>query len=595
MHASALLDVYEAGEPAAALHAAAARIAETLPLRAAFWIGAEEAEVIASWPTAIQPSAELREALLHSLRAEVFPLGSEFPADFARFPAADILLLPSGPRSEGCGAVGFVAERGSFGEELDGAFSVDGSRLGEDLDDWNRLGQAFAHVAKRSLRQRAAQAECDDLRQRVEESEALHTLGLAANRTLDPEEVFPLVARFTRTLLGAHYVVVHTEAAGYPNQATSVGLRDSSEARESDFFAERVMEARTILTAGCENAALPLEDLPFHAAQGMRCGLGVPLSLFGETFGALVVGYRRPYTPTPRDTRLALTLAGHAAVAISNARLHQTVAAQSAALQAALEELQRASETKQRFFAFINHELRTPLGAVIGYHSLMTKAGAGQLPEPLARYLGNAERSAQKLLVLVNDILDLSKLAAGKMEVAIGPCSMADVVQEVLATIQPLADSRGIRVAVPPPDELPRIRTDAHRLRQILLNLLSNAVKFTDAGEVTLSTHQPENEPDSGGFCSAPEGPWLEIRVADTGSGIAPENLERIFADFEQATGADAHRGTGLGLPISRRLAHLLGGELYVQSEVGLGSTFVLRLPGSVHARTEPEAAFAEA
>jgi signal transduction histidine kinase len=175
------------------------------------------------------------------------------------------------------------------------------------------------------------------------------------------------------------------------------------------------------------------------------------------------------------------------------------------------------------------------------------------------------------------------------MEVAITPCALTELVHEVCAAIQPLAESKGIRVAVPRAHELPRVSTDAHRLRQILLNLLSNAVKFTDTGEVTLRVVRVDRVAGRGGFDAEPGAGWIEIHVSDTGSGIAPENLERIFAEFEQVTGPDAHKGTGLGLPISRRLARLLGGDLSAESEIGVGSTFVLRLPGCVRSTAKPE------
>lgn len=575
MHASAILNVYEADDPAAALHAACARVGKDLPLRAAFWVDGEDREVIASWPGYLEPSDELRDALLHTLRTEVFPLGSEFPHDSERFPAADVLFLPLGPRTDRCGAAGFVADRGSFGEDLDDHFAPERGSLAEDLDGWTRLGEALARVARHHRETARAATECDDLRQRVEESEALHTLGLAANRTLNPDEVFALVARFTRTLLGAHYVVVHTRQDGELRCAASVGVRDAAECPPIDPFAERVVQARTVVTVG--GGAEPVGESAFHAAEGMRAGVGIPLSLFGETFGAIVVGYRRAYSPTPRDHRLALTLAGHAAVAISNARLHGALGDRSAALQLALDELQRLSQAKERFFASINHELRTPLSAVIGYQTLLLDGAAGELPERAIKYLGSSLRAAQNLLVLVNDILDLAKLAAGKMEVQLRPCALGEVVEEALATIRPLAEPKGIHVAVPSLEGLPPIETDPNRLRQILLNLLSNAVKFTEAGEVRLSATRLDA--GSGDADAERSRHWIEIRVSDTGAGISAEALPRIFEEFEQATANDAYCGTGLGLPISRRLARLLDGELWAESEVGAGSTFVLRLP----------------
>ncbi|MDP9348838.1 MAG: GAF domain-containing sensor histidine kinase, partial [Gemmatimonadota bacterium] len=412
-------------------------------------------------------------------------------------------------------------------------------------------------------------------------------LGLAANRTLNPDEVLNLVARFTRTLLGAHYVTVSTSAEGQIRTVAAVGLRAGA---RDDPFAARVVRAGKPLSVGTEGALLRVEDFSLHAEEGMKVGLGVPLSLFGETFGALVVGYRREYPLSPRDTRLALTLAGHAAVAISNARLHQEIAERSRELERAYEELRWSSQAKERFFASMSHELRTPLNAILGYQSLLLEEVAGPVPPGPRGFLERAQRATQNLLLLVNDVLDLSKIEAGKMEFVLRPVELREVVEDALASVEPLAGRKGIALRTPPLHSLPVVRTDADRVRQILVNLLSNAVKFTAEGEVTLAlagagTGAPWGAEEEGKPDAVPAR-WLEIRVSDTGPGIAPENRERIFHEFEQVVGATARGGTGLGLPISRKLARLLGGDLLVESEVGEGSTFILRLPASEMAGT---------
>ncbi|HEX5723983.1 MAG TPA: HAMP domain-containing sensor histidine kinase, partial [Longimicrobiaceae bacterium] len=442
--------------------------------------------------------------------------------------------------------------------------------LVRDPAAWRGVAAALARVHERDRALRQAQEERDTLRQRAEESEALHVLGLAANRTLDPDEVLTLVARFTRTLLGAHYVTVNTVAEGSLRTVASVGLRTPAAEAGDDPFAARVAAARKPLTLYADAATGEVSE-PFHAAEGMRVGLGVPLSLFGETFGALVVGYRRAYDLAPRDTRLALTLAGHAAVAISNARLHGALAERSGELERANEELRWSTEAKDRFFASVSHELRTPLNAILGYQTLLLDGVTGELPSTVRPFLEKAHRATQNLLHLVNDVLDLSKLDAGKMELVVQPVRIRAIVEEAVATVEPMAVGKGIEVEMPAPPALPLVATDADRVRQILVNLLSNAVKFTDEGKVTIQVvaDGPGDE----------RGRWLELRVADTGPGIAPENRERIFHEFEQILGATARGGTGLGLPIARRLARLLGGDILVESRLGAGSTFTLRLP----------------
>ena len=309
-----------------------------------------------------------------------------------------------------------------------------------------------------------------------------------------------------------------------------------------------------------------LAELELHRREEMRAGLGLPLSLFGETLGALCVGYRRDYAVQARDIRLALTLAGHAAVAISNARLHRALRERSRELERAYEELRWSAQARERFFAAMSHELRTPLSAVLGYQEILLEGLAGDLPEELRPHLASAQRAAETLLRLVNDVLDFSRLEAGKLEAEYQPVVLPALVEEALGSVQPMARSKGLRLETRLPPDLGAVETDPDRLRQILVNLLSNAVKFTPAGEVEVSA-------------ALLDGARLEIRVRDSGPGIAPDDQERIFHEFEQVAGVSARGGSGLGLAISRRLARLLGGELGVCSEPGAGSTFVLLLP----------------
>jgi signal transduction histidine kinase len=537
----ATLRIYESGDPAAALRALAA----AGPGRAV-WIG-PGGESAHAWPEGARVPPALATDALAGDAPRLRPLAD--PAESAG--GGEALLLPL----DGVGAVVLTGPAGTFGR----------------AEAWAPAAAALARLAERDRRVKELEAERDMLRQRAEESEALHVLGLAANRTLDPDEVLALVARFTRTLLGAHYVTVSTLAEGRIRTVAAVGLRAAE--RPDDPFAARVAEARKPLTLQADPATGAVPE-PFHAGEGMRTGLGVPLALFGETFGALVIGYRRPYDLAPRDTRLALTLAGHAAVAISNARLHGALAQRSGELERANEELRWTTEAKDRFFASMSHELRTPLNAILGYQDLLLGGVVGELPPQFRTFLEKAQRATRNLLHLVNDVLDLSKLEAGKMELVRAPARVRPILEEALATVEPQAALKGIALEVPLMPPVPLILTDADRVRQILINLLSNAVKFTDEGRVSVTVGTSGEGAGADG-----EGGWVEIRVADTGCGIAPADQERIFHEFEQIVGATSRGGTGLGLPISRKLARLLGGDLRVESEVGRGSAFTLRLP----------------
>ncbi|HET7274555.1 MAG TPA: GAF domain-containing protein, partial [Longimicrobiaceae bacterium] len=339
----ALLRMHESDDPPMAFRAVADALAETIPLRCALRVSLSDRSVSDTWPQAAEISTELIDTVAGVMRPEVFKLGSDLPLDAVRYPNTEMLLLPLRRHERHAATAILIADNGAFGQ---------------DLEPWDQLARALERFEERYRRMSKAEEECEQLRRRVEENEALHTLGLAANRTLNPEEVLSLVARFTRTLLGAHYVTVNTATDGKVETVASIGLR-TAHITEDYLFARRVVEAEKPLTVNGPEANFRAEDFPFHSAEGMRVGLGIPLALFGETFGALIVGYREEYPLTPRDTRLALTLAEHAAVAIGNARLHAAVEDRSKELERAYDELRRVSLAKESFFASINHELRT--------------------------------------------------------------------------------------------------------------------------------------------------------------------------------------------------------------------------------------------
>jgi signal transduction histidine kinase len=240
-------------------------------------------------------------------------------------------------------------------------------------------------------------------------------------------------------------------------------------------------------------------------------------------------------------------------------------------LQDRQNELEQAMVVRNRFYASMSHELRTPINAVIGYSTLMIDNIYGPLNEKQREGLQRTLRAARHLLELVNDVLDLSKIEAGKIELALQPVNIAGLIDDLFVTVRPLADEHGTTLTFKHPDEQLSIVTDPRRVRQILLNLLSNAIKFGRQKPIAVSCERE----DHGGI-------W--IKVEDHGEGISEENRNRIFEEFVQVS-ATQQVGTGLGLPISRRLAVLLDGSLDVESVEGEGSTFTLRLP----AEAEPK------
>ena len=247
-------------------------------------------------------------------------------------------------------------------------------------------------------------------------------------------------------------------------------------------------------------------------------------------------------------------------------------------------EAEAASRAKSEFLAIMSHELRTPLNAVLGYSELLELGISGPLTEKMREQVGRIRASAKHLLGLVNDILDLAKVEAGRLSVSTGPCSAAATITAAIALIQPQAAARGLDIVVEPlSGPSPVYLGDDERVCQILVNVLSNAVKFTEpGGKITIEVVAPK--------AAAPDGrhqaqrKYVNFRVTDTGSGIPEDKLLSIFDPFVQAeTGhARSTEGSGLGLTISRRLATLMGGDLTVASELGVGSSFTLCVPADV-------------
>jgi signal transduction histidine kinase len=270
----------------------------------------------------------------------------------------------------------------------------------------------------------------------------------------------------------------------------------------------------------------------------------------------------RPFTD--RQIELVTTFADQAVIAIENVRLFDEI-------QDKNRQLQQASEYKSQFVASMSHELRTPLNAIIGLTDMMVshapRFGTEKAQEPLQR----VHRAGTHLLGLINQVLDLSKIEAGKLELNPQTVQLAPLIEEVIGTARQLAEQNKNRLVVEAQENLGALTVDPMRLRQILLNLLSNACKFTKEGAVTLRARKVANG-----------GHWIEFAVADTGIGMTPEQQAKLFAEFTQADATTAQRfgGTGLGLAITRKLARLMGGDVTVASEPGKGSVFTVRLPG---------------
>jgi signal transduction histidine kinase len=276
----------------------------------------------------------------------------------------------------------------------------------------------------------------------------------------------------------------------------------------------------------------------------------------------------RPFT----DKQIALltTFADQAVIAIENVRLFDEIQDKS-------RQLAEASEHKSQFLANMSHELRTPLNAIIGVTEMLREDAEAlqQDTEPLDRVLG----AGRHLLALINDILDLSKIEAGRMELHLETFLLVPVINDAARTIEPMATKNRNRLVIDCPADLGTIHADQTRFRQSLLNLAGNANKFTEKGTVTITARQGQENGRG----------WVTLAVTDTGIGMTPEQVGKLFKEFSQASSSTASKygGTGLGLVISRRFCQMMGGDITVESEPGRGSTFTIRLPRIVEGLKE--------
>jgi signal transduction histidine kinase len=318
---------------------------------------------------------------------------------------------------------------------------------------------------------------------------------------------------------------------------------------------------------------------------GARAVLLAPMIARDRLIGSIgldVIKQPRDFTEGDRDA--FATIAGQIALAITNADLYERAIV--------------ASRLKSEFLANISHELRTPLNAIIGYSDMLLDGMYGDMNEKQRDRLDRVKSGGQRLLALINDVLDLSKIEAGQMELEQLPISLSSVIAEVVSDIQPQAEAKGLSVETRISPDLPEVTGDVQRIQQILVNLLGNAVKFTNEGHIGVSASlitvrdgnvvlSDEAAHGFSGSITLPkptpvsDGDWLAVAVSDTGIGISPENQSIIFDAFRQVDGSSIREygGTGLGLAITQKLVNLHGGHVWVDSELGKGSTFTVLLP----------------
>ena len=417
------------------------------------------------------------------------------------------------------------------------------------------------------------QSRTGALARSVEELKALGEVSRAVSSTLDLETVLNTIVARAVQLSAAHGGVIYE----YDETTQEFHVVRGAHRFDED-LAEVIRAAPLRLGEGVAGRAAAL-GAPVQVADvldeqaydvgriravfqrhGYRSVLGVPLLFEQRILGVLTVWREEPGSFAPEVVNLLQTFASQSVLAIQNARLFREIADKS-------RQLEVASRHKSEFLASMSHELRTPLNAILGFNEMILGQVYGEIPADLEEPLRDIQNSGKHLLRLINNVLDLSKIEAGRMELACADYSVQDMVESVRIALRPLAEQKGLQFVTAVPADIPLAYGDGGRLTQCLMNLAGNALKFTHRGRVEIAVE--------------PQGDTLLYRVSDTGIGIAADKIDGLFDEFRQAdaTITSEFGGTGLGLSITRKFVELHKGRIWVESEPGRGSTFFIAIP----------------
>jgi signal transduction histidine kinase len=417
------------------------------------------------------------------------------------------------------------------------------------------------------------QARTAELSRSVGELTALGEVSQALSSTLHLETVLATIAARTNQLAAADGCAIYEyDAAAEEFRLLRASddfapgfvdaIRQRPIPRSEGVLGQAAMRGEPVQVADIAGGPYqsPVRDL--IAAAGYRALLAMPLFREDQLLGGLIVNRKAPGEFSAEVVNVLKTLATQSALALQNARLFGEIEEKT-------RELEVANRHKSEFLANMSHELRTPLNAIIGFSEVLLERMFGEVNDKQEEYLGDILSSGRHLLSLINDILDLSKIEAGRMELEVTAFDLPQAIDNALILVRERAAGRGIALRVAVDERLGEFRGDERKIKQVLLNLLSNAVKFTPAGgHIEVRAEAVDGH--------------VEVSVADTGVGIAPEDQEAVFEEFRQV-GTDyakKREGTGLGLALARRFVELHGGKIWLKSAPGEGSTFTFSLPG---------------
>jgi signal transduction histidine kinase/HAMP domain-containing protein len=459
----------------------------------------------------------------------------------------------------------------SFNQIASGDFSQrievpNQDELGTLAGNLNRMSEELGRLYQQ------LEARTGELARLVEELKALGDVGQAVSSTLDLQTVLTTVVARAVGLSATQGGVIYE----YDEQTREFHLTASHHMHAELNEALQVTPIRlgegAVGQAAAMRAPVQISDTlderaygvmrlrPILANLGYRSLLAIPLLREDRIVGGLVVWRREAGNFSSEVINLIQTFAAQSVLAIQNARLFRELGDKS-------RQLEAANRHKSDFLARVSHDLRTPLNAIMGFTRIVLRRMEGQMPDLQKENLQKVVISSEHLLNLINGLLDLAKIDAGRMEVLAESFRIDEVIHMATTTVEPLLKDGRVRIVRDVPAGLPPLKTDRDKLKQILLNLLSNAAKFTEQGEIRVAAWQENGN--------------MKVAVSDNGIGMTPEALEHIFEEFQQAekTTASKYGGTGLGLAIVKKFINLMGGEIGVESEVGKGSKFTITLP----------------